>query len=90
MYRLFCFNLITSLSFDIYQKKIIFDYLNAIIMKINFKKEIWLIISAFGNMFAILSWLQESDILSDEIGWLKGFYALITGIIVYLIIRRII
>jgi hypothetical protein len=59
-------------------------------MKINFKKEIWLIISAFGNMFAILSWLQESDILSDEIGWLKGFYALITGIIVYLIIRRII
>jgi len=90
LYRLFCFNLITSLSFDIYQKKIIFDYLNAIIMKINFKKEIWLIISAFGNMFAILSWLQESDILSDEIGWLKGFYALITGIIVYLIIRRII
>ena len=59
-------------------------------MKINFKKEIWLIISAFGNMFAILSWLQESDILSDEIGWLKGFYALITGIIAYLIIRRII
>ena len=59
-------------------------------MKINFKKEIWLIISAFGNMFAILSWLQESDILSDEIGWLKGFYALISGIIAYLIIRKII
>ena len=59
-------------------------------MKINFKKETWLIISAFGNMFAILSWLQESDILSDKIGWLKGLYALITGIIAYLIIRRII
>ncbi len=56
----------------------------------NFKKEMWLIISAFGNMFAILSWLQESDILSDEIGWLKGLYALITGTIAYLIIRKII
>tara|TARA_B100000768_G_C11114181_1_gene304648 strand:+ start:368 stop:547 length:180 start_codon:yes stop_codon:yes gene_type:complete len=59
-------------------------------MKMNFKKEMWLIISAFGNMFAILSWLQESDILSDEIGWLKGLYALITGTIAYLIIRKII
>jgi len=59
-------------------------------MKINFKKEIWIIISAFGNMFAVLSWLQESDVLSDKIGWLKGFYALISGIIAYLIIRKII
>ena len=53
-------------------------------MKKNVKKEIWLLISGFGIMFAVLSWLQESHLLSNELGWLKGLYAIITGIILYL------
>ncbi len=51
-------------------------------------KEIWLFISAFGIMFAILSWLQESSILSSELGWLKGLFALLTGLFLYLIFRK--
>ena len=54
----------------------------------NLKKEIWLLISGFGIMFAVLSWLQESLLLSNELGWLKGLYALITGIILYLSFRK--
>ena len=54
----------------------------------NLKKEIWLLISGFGIMFAVLSWLQESLLLSKELGWLKGLYALITGIILYLAFRK--
>ena len=57
-------------------------------MKTNIKKEIWLLISGFGIMFAALSWLQESHLLSNELGWLKGFYATITGIILYLSFRK--
>ena len=54
----------------------------------NIKKEIWLLISGFGIMFAVLSWLQESSIMSTNLGYLKGFYALIKGIILYLIFRK--
>ncbi|MAO71411.1 MAG: hypothetical protein CMD02_02745 [Flavobacteriales bacterium] len=57
-------------------------------MKSNLKKEIWLFISSFGIMFAVLSWLQESEILSSELGWLKGFLALIAGFLLYLIFRK--
>ncbi len=57
-------------------------------MKKNVKKEIWLLISGFGIMFAVLSWLQESHLLSNELGWLKGLYAVITGIILYLLFRK--
>ena len=57
-------------------------------MEINIKKEIWLLISGFGIMFAVLSWLQESHLLSNELGWLKGLYAVITGIILYLLFRK--
>ena len=56
-------------------------------MNRNIKKEIWLLISGFGIMFAVISWLQESNIVSSELGWEKGFYALITGIILYLSFR---
>ncbi len=52
------------------------------------KKEIWLLISGFGIMFAVLSWLQESSVLSNELGWLKGIYAVITGVILYLSFRK--
>ena len=57
-------------------------------MERNIKKEIWLLISGFGIMFAVLSWLQESSIMSTNLGYLKGIYALITGIILYLIFRK--
>ncbi len=54
------------------------------------KKEIWLFISGFGIMFAVFSWLQESSLIPDAstLGWLKGFYALITGLILYLFFRK--
>ncbi|MAJ89779.1 MAG: hypothetical protein CMD08_00670 [Flavobacteriales bacterium] len=57
-------------------------------MKLNTKKELWLLLSGFGIMFAVLSWLQESSILSTDLGWLKGLYALISGIILYLSFRK--
>ena len=61
---------------------------NRPILKMNIKKEVWLLISGFGIMFAVFSWLQESNLLSNELGWLKGLYALITGIILYLLFRK--
>tara|TARA_B100001564_G_C20121899_1_gene438349 strand:- start:27 stop:221 length:195 start_codon:yes stop_codon:yes gene_type:complete len=45
---------------------------------------IWLFLSSFGIMFAIMSWIQDSGIdrgLLD--GAYKGFAALITGLILY-------
>tara|TARA_B100002019_G_scaffold30880_1_gene24903 strand:- start:395 stop:568 length:174 start_codon:yes stop_codon:yes gene_type:complete len=54
----------------------------------NIKKEIWLFISGFGIMFAVLSWIQESQLLLLETGSLKGFIAVITGFILYLIFRK--
>jgi len=54
----------------------------------NIKKEIWLFISGFGIMFAVLSWMQESQLLLLETGSLKGFIAVITGFILYLIFRK--
>ena len=57
----------------------------------NVKKEIWLLISGFGIMFAVLSWLQESYILPTTLlglNWLKGVIALITGFILYLSFRK--
>jgi len=55
-------------------------------MKMNLEKEIWLLISGFGIMFAVLS--QESSIISNELGALKGFLALITGFILYIFFRK--
>ena len=59
-------------------------------MKQNMQKEIWLFISAFGIMFAVLSWMQESNIITNviELGSLKGFFALITGFILYMCFRK--
>jgi len=34
-------------------------------------------------MFAILSWLQESHIVSNDLGFYKGLIALILGIILF-------
>tara|TARA_B110000008_G_C16594145_1_gene413670 strand:- start:140 stop:325 length:186 start_codon:yes stop_codon:yes gene_type:complete len=54
----------------------------------NMKKEFWLLISAFGIMFAVFSWLQESSILPTEMGWVKGFYALISGFFLFINFRK--
>ena len=54
------------------------------------KKEIWLFISAFGIMFAVMSWLQEAQIIPDvnSLGHLKGYIALITGLLLYFFFRK--
>lgn len=50
----------------------------------------WLLISAFGIMFAVLSWLQESGIFApkNEIGAWKGALALLCGIPLYWFVAR--
>ena len=54
------------------------------------KKQIWLFISAFGIMFAVLSWLQEAQIILDAntLGASKGYIAIITGLLLYLFFRK--
>ena len=54
------------------------------------KKEIWLFISAFGIMFAVFSWLQESLLIPspDQLGYLKGVYAVVTGFVLYFFFRK--
>jgi len=46
---------------------------------------IWLLLSAFGIMFAVLSWAQESCLIpsSDILGGFKGVLAILTGIPLY-------
>ena len=48
----------------------------------------WLYLSAFGIMFAVLSWSQESGLLSKDIGSGKGFLALLTGTLLYYFVAR--
>jgi hypothetical protein len=47
--------------------------------------KIWLILSSFGIMFAILSWVQESNIIDPNIliSYKKGVLAIITGLFLY-------
>ena len=47
--------------------------------------KIWLVLSSFGIMFAILSWVQESNIINPNIliNHKKGVLAIITGLILY-------
>jgi len=52
------------------------------------RKTIWLYLSSFGIMFAVLSWLQESGIFPSDIGPLKGLAALIAGTILYITVPR--
>ena len=49
-------------------------------------KTSWLLLSSFGIMFAIISWFQESNIISDDLGFYKGLIALILGIILFFIV----
>ena len=50
----------------------------------------WLFISSFGIMFAVISWLQETELIpsSQEIGFWKGFSAVITGALLYFVVAR--
>ncbi len=47
--------------------------------------QLWLILSAFGIMFAVLSWAQESGILppTEILGVYKGVIAFLTGLGLY-------
>ena len=51
-------------------------------------KFIWLYLSAFGIMFAVLSWLQESGVLSTNLGFMKGFIAVFFGSFLYFFVAR--
>ncbi|MBC8197104.1 MAG: hypothetical protein H8E60_04365 [Candidatus Marinimicrobia bacterium] len=53
-------------------------------------KNIWLQLSGFGIMFAILSWLQEAKLLPgvEVLGVYKGLIALGTGLILYYFVAR--
>ncbi|MBE50160.1 MAG: hypothetical protein CMP51_00445 [Flavobacteriales bacterium] len=58
-------------------------------MKITYKF-IWLLLSSFGIMFAVFSWIQDSQIFDENIllGYRKGIYALISGVVLYYIVAR--
>jgi hypothetical protein len=46
---------------------------------------IWLALSSFGIMFAVLSWIQEAELIppASKMGPLKGVLAVLTGIVLY-------
>jgi len=48
-------------------------------------RHVWLYISSFGVMFAVLSWFQESGVLAPvtQLEWEKGLMAAVLGIPVY-------
>ncbi len=50
-----------------------------------FMFDIWILLSAFGIMFAILSWCQESSLLPKNMRWKKGALALAIGVVLYLL-----
>ncbi|MGC6420873.1 MAG: hypothetical protein ACON48_07230 [Chitinophagales bacterium] len=56
----------------------------------NYRKELWLLLSAFGIMFAILSWMQESTLLpgAETMKYWKGILAIITGLPLYFFCRK--
>jgi len=54
------------------------------------KKNIWLILSSFGIMFAVFSWLQESGLIEsvDVLTWKKGVFSLLTGFLLYYFLAK--
>tara|TARA_B100001250_G_C19741748_1_gene763393 strand:- start:53 stop:229 length:177 start_codon:yes stop_codon:yes gene_type:complete len=54
------------------------------------KKNIWLLLSSFGIMFAVFSWLQESGLINSAniLTWKKGVYALLTGFLLYYFLAK--
>jgi len=53
-------------------------------------KKAWLLASAFGVMFAALSWMQESGILPpvEDMGAWKGVLSVITGAALAALVNR--
>tara|TARA_Y100000739_G_C20517889_1_gene422677 strand:- start:551 stop:733 length:183 start_codon:yes stop_codon:yes gene_type:complete len=51
---------------------------------------IWLLLSSFGIMFAVFSWIQESTCFMDDllIGYRKGLLALLLGFFLYFFIAK--
>ena len=51
---------------------------------------LWLLLSSFGIMFAVLSWIQESSIINPEImtGPNKGLLAVVTGLALYYFLAK--
>lgn len=50
---------------------------------------IWLIMSSYGIMFAVLSFLEDLGYLTDikiKYNWIKGFLSILFGFLFYLII----
>jgi len=54
------------------------------------KKKIWLILSSFGIMFAIFSWIQDSGIIQtvEILKWKKGLFAFLTGMFLYYFLAK--
>ena len=52
------------------------------------KKFIWLYLSSFGIMFAVLSWFQEGALLPGNMGWNKGLLACVCGALLYVALPR--
>lgn len=52
------------------------------------KKFIWLYLSSFGIMFAVLSWFQEGGLLPENMGWNKGLLACVCGALLYVALPR--
>jgi hypothetical protein len=46
-------------------------------------KILWLLLSSFGIMFAIQSGLQESNLIANDLGFYKGLFALILGLLLF-------
>jgi hypothetical protein len=48
-------------------------------------KHVWLYLSSFGIMFAMLSWFQEAGLLASaaDLEWVKGLLAAALGVPVY-------
>tara|TARA_B100001741_G_scaffold304009_1_gene294664 strand:+ start:87 stop:272 length:186 start_codon:yes stop_codon:yes gene_type:complete len=49
----------------------------------NYALKIWLFLSSFGIMFAVLSWIQDTFLTEWLLSYKKGVFALITGFIMY-------
>ena len=49
---------------------------------------IWLILSSFGIMFAVFSWIQESVPIDLFSGYKKGVFALIAGFFLYYFLAK--
>ena len=47
-------------------------------------RRLWMFISAFGIVFAFLSWFHEALIAGESILW-KGPLALVLGLVLYLV-----